>query len=122
MKRSSKRHASSALSDEKEQHPVSILAAAAASVGTDSDTDSSLTDTANDAAIAAAANELDFGYEFGASDPTHDSHDSDLDWEPASSSKCSASDTKHSAAVTVATAATETDVSTKKEEKPCSGM
>src|SRR4051794_38620726 len=70
MKHSSKRHASSQMSDEKEQHSaVSILAAAAASVGTDSDTDSSTTETANDAAIAAAANELDFGYEFGAADP-----------------------------------------------------
>ena len=122
MRRSSKRHASSAQLDEKEQHPVSILAGAAASVGTDSDTASSLTDIANDAAIAAAANELDFGYEFGAADPSNDSHDSDSDWDPASSSKCSASDTKHSAAATVATGAAATDVSAKTKEKPCSGM
>ena len=122
MKRSSKRHASSELSDEKEQHPVSIPAAAAASVGADADTASSQDGTANDAAIAAAANELDFGYEFGVSDPTHDSPDSDLDWEPASSSKCSSSDTKHSAAAAVATAAAETDVSARKKEKPCSSM
>jgi hypothetical protein len=80
------------------------------------------TETANDAAIAAAENELAFGYEFGASDPIYDSHDSDSDWEPASSSKCSTSDTKHSGAASAAAAAAGSDETKKKKEKPCSGM